>query len=837
MPQVDPVILQLRADVAEYNKRVDGARRLTDQHLSDMEKRGQQMGQRISQSFNLASRAAIAFAAGFVTLNLAQNLLEIADEAKKLDAQLRLATNGFGSFGQAQKDVQRIAAETRSGLSETAALYGNFARGAKELGLSQSDAARATETFSKTLKISGASAAEAGSATLQFGQALAAGALRGDELNSILEASPRLARLLAESMGMPIGSIKQLGEQGALTSDKLLRALTDKKFTAGIDEEFRQMPVTFDEAMGQIENAAIVTFGAFDRGGQFSTALANFVLDGADGFDDMAKSAEDFGVRTRAAIEGLAGAFAPIWNEAKAFFAYLESATGSLSFDPARELGDIDKVTKWVSQQGLLGRLVTGNSAKGWWNGDPATGTNFRGRYIASRDAASRRLRGEAAERAVNDMLSPYFDRFGNPVKRTTSRTPSMTSGGGGRKGGGANSGAAAARKAESDRLKAIRDEASQARESARLDDEVLAAKAALATAAETVLQYQIQSIDSERNQRNADIETDVKLGQLSREEADRRILINSELSQYQKQLVRRRAEEAVAARDAAAARDEQDTLRAEAQLAETRQARRDIEMRILDLAYKEEEAAIRRAAANGEIADLDEALANLKRRQSAAVEGVQRQTESPFQRYMRDLRTEANNVGDAFEEAAVRGIDRINDGLAESATKALGFRGILGDILSDLIKIALRSQVLGSGGILGALGSLVGIGGKAVPGGSAAFNAAFADLSTMPRHASGTNFAPGGISLVGERGPELVNMPRGAQVIPNHLIGAAIGGTRSISQNITIKVDAQGALLAGQVQAMVAQGVQQATALGSQIGAGQAEARIMSRRRRTIPG
>jgi hypothetical protein len=34
-------------------------------------------------------------------------------------------------------------------------------------------------------------------------------------------------------------------------------------------------------------------------------------------------------------------------------------------------------------------------------------------------------------------------------------------------------------------------------------------------------------------------------------------------------------------------------------------------------------------------------------------------------------------------------------------------------------------------------------------------------------KFASGTNFAPGGLSLVGERGPEVVNLPRGSQVIP----------------------------------------------------------------------
>lgn len=35
----------------------------------------------------------------------------------------------------------------------------------------------------------------------------------------------------------------------------------------------------------------------------------------------------------------------------------------------------------------------------------------------------------------------------------------------------------------------------------------------------------------------------------------------------------------------------------------------------------------------------------------------------------------------------------------------------------------------------------------------------------TIPAHADGTNFAPGGLSLVGEKGPELVNLPRGSQV------------------------------------------------------------------------
>jgi hypothetical protein len=37
-----------------------------------------------------------------------------------------------------------------------------------------------------------------------------------------------------------------------------------------------------------------------------------------------------------------------------------------------------------------------------------------------------------------------------------------------------------------------------------------------------------------------------------------------------------------------------------------------------------------------------------------------------------------------------------------------------------------------------------------------------------IPGFANGTDYAPGGLALVGEEGPELVNLPRGSQVIPN---------------------------------------------------------------------
>lgn len=47
----------------------------------------------------------------------------------------------------------------------------------------------------------------------------------------------------------------------------------------------------------------------------------------------------------------------------------------------------------------------------------------------------------------------------------------------------------------------------------------------------------------------------------------------------------------------------------------------------------------------------------------------------------------------------------------------------------------------------------------------------------TIPGFAKGVRNFRGGLAVVGERGPELVNLPGGSDVIPNHRLGSALGG------------------------------------------------------------
>lgn len=108
--------------------------------------------------------------------------------------------------------------------------------------------------------------------------------------------------------------------------------------------------------------------------------------------------------------------------------------------------------------------------------------------------------------------------------------------------------------------------------------------------------------------------------------------------------------------------------------------------------------------------------------------------------------------MGDDAEAATVRVASSFAD-MAESITASLGsiVGGKTGKLFSSLLNIGLQ---LGKAGAFGSDASSF--------------------LNRVPAYANGTNFARGGLSLVGERGPELVNLPRGASVTPNNKLGGA---------------------------------------------------------------
>lgn len=151
--------------------------------------------------------------------------IKAADQVKNLQSRLRLATNDQEEFNIAQRELGRLANENQAPLSSLYSLYTRLAPSIADLKRGQKDLLGVIEAVSASTRISGASAEEADASIIQFAQALGAGALRGDEFNSVAEQTPRLMRALADGLGVARGALKQMANDGQLTANVVINAL------------------------------------------------------------------------------------------------------------------------------------------------------------------------------------------------------------------------------------------------------------------------------------------------------------------------------------------------------------------------------------------------------------------------------------------------------------------------------------------------------------------------------------------------------------------------------------------------------------------------------------
>lgn len=118
-----------------------------------------------------------------------------------------------------------ISQNTRASLDATASLYARLERAMRSYGTSAEDLTRLTTIINQGFVVSGATAEEASNAVIQLSQGLAAGALRGEEFNSVTEQGSRLANALADSLGVDIGQLRAMAAQGQLTTDVVVNGL------------------------------------------------------------------------------------------------------------------------------------------------------------------------------------------------------------------------------------------------------------------------------------------------------------------------------------------------------------------------------------------------------------------------------------------------------------------------------------------------------------------------------------------------------------------------------------------------------------------------------------
>lgn len=191
---------------------------------------------------------------GYFAMVAGGSAIKIADEWAAVDSRVKLATKSAEEHKYALSQIFDLSQRSGQDYLASADLFSKVNRSARDLGLSLDDTLNLTEIIGQTMTIGGGDQGAQQAALMQLGQALGSGALRGDELNSIIEQAPRLANAIADSFGVPIGQLKDLGKEGKLTSKELAQGLL--KQADKIQKEFDQMPKTFGRGMTILKNKA-----------------------------------------------------------------------------------------------------------------------------------------------------------------------------------------------------------------------------------------------------------------------------------------------------------------------------------------------------------------------------------------------------------------------------------------------------------------------------------------------------------------------------------------------------------------------------------------------------
>ena len=204
---------------------------------------------------SIIKKVAIA-AGGIAGIN---KVLNISDELASTKARLNLLVDDGGSVEALEQKIMASAQRSRSVYFDTASAVAKLGLNAgNAFGGNMDQVIAFMEQVNKQFVIGGATAQEQSNAMIQLTQAMAAGALRGEELNSILDGAPGIARAIEKYMGIAEGSIKSVAQEGKVTAEVVKNAMF-----AMADEtnaKFDSMPKTWAQIWAGMKNQALSMF-------------------------------------------------------------------------------------------------------------------------------------------------------------------------------------------------------------------------------------------------------------------------------------------------------------------------------------------------------------------------------------------------------------------------------------------------------------------------------------------------------------------------------------------------------------------------------------------------
>lgn len=205
-----------------------------------------------------------------------RELGQLADAYTNAQNRIRTVTESEQELQDVTQQLFQVANDTRGAFDATVEVYTRTALAAKDLGITQQQTINFTRSLNQAVALSGAASEEARGGLLQLSQGLASGALRGDELRSVLESLPVVADVIAKSLGVTRGELREMGQEGKITANVILNAF--EKSRVELEERFAKSVPTIGQAFTVLKNNVLQAVGALDQGTHASALFAELIV-------------------------------------------------------------------------------------------------------------------------------------------------------------------------------------------------------------------------------------------------------------------------------------------------------------------------------------------------------------------------------------------------------------------------------------------------------------------------------------------------------------------------------------------------------------------------------
>lgn len=286
MAEVDPVILEIRAELGRYKAELRSTTTSVERLLGRQEKSAKRLEAEMRRSSSAIASTLRGLAGTLAAAFTGRELVGLLDGFTRLQNNLRVAGQEGENLARVQSSLLSISqqygvdVETLSGVFLKASLAQN------ELGASTEEIIRLNEIVAASLKITGTSAEEARGALLQLGQALGSDVVRGEEFNSLLENALPLVQAAARGIDRFGGSVARL--RAEVVDSKV----TSQEFFEGVlrggvqtIEDAEKANLTLAGSFEALRSQLLVYFGEAGKGAGATEALTSAIESLAENLD------------------------------------------------------------------------------------------------------------------------------------------------------------------------------------------------------------------------------------------------------------------------------------------------------------------------------------------------------------------------------------------------------------------------------------------------------------------------------------------------------------------------------------------------------------------------